>query len=189
MNIHINKTTIQTSHVTGLYNDSSTITHLSKYLSNNITLPFIIFCIGTDRCIGDALGPLTGSILKKTNPFVYIYGTLENPIHALNIDIKLKEARKKHPKSLIIAIDASLGNKDDIGSIIIRKKPLYPGKGVGKVLPPIGDISIVGIVEDADCDITSNIYNIRLHFIMSMAKTIAAIINKWLNIDSFDNPF
>lgn len=180
---------IKASSISGHYNDSKTVTNLSKYLYDNITLPFIIFCIGTDRCIGDALGPLTGSILKEVNPNICVYGSLEKPIHALNIHTNFKTIKEHHPESLILAIDASLGNKKDIGDIIIRKKPLYPGKGVGKVLPPIGDMSIIGIVEDENCNVKTNIYNIRLHFIMSMAKTISSIVNKDLNINSFNNPF
>ena len=40
---------------------------LSKYLSINITEEPLILCIGTDRCIGDVLAPLTGTILQRLN--------------------------------------------------------------------------------------------------------------------------
>lgn len=187
MNIQTNKYLGNTSFCTGHYKAPSTIEELSKYLSNNITLPLLIFCVGTDRCIGDALGPLTGTILKKQLLHLPVYGTVENPIHALNITSSLRDIKKSYPNSFIIAIDASLGNGDEIGNIIIRKSPLYPGKGVGKRLPAVGDLSIVGIVEDASSDVASTIHNIRLHFIMSMAEIIATIITNGLAINNFNN--
>ena len=56
----------------------------NQYLHQN--RPIIFVCIGTDRSTGDSLGPLVGYKLKylsKNN--IYIYGTLENPIHAKNM--------------------------------------------------------------------------------------------------------
>jgi len=180
LNIKTNKYLKSTSNCIGHYNAPSTIKELSEYLSNNITLSPIMFCVGTDRCIGDALGPLTGTILQKQCLPFPVYGTIENPIHALNIVSSIEEVKNTHPSSFIIAVDASLGNEDEIGNIIIRKSPLFPGKGVGKKLPAIGDISIVGIVEDSNCDISSTIHNIRLSFIMSMAEVIASIVTDGL---------
>jgi len=45
----------------------------------------IVVCIGTDRAIGDALGPLVGTMLKNSDFKYPVYGTLDSPIHALNI--------------------------------------------------------------------------------------------------------
>ena len=45
-----------------------------------------IVCIGTDKCIGDCLGPLVATILEENLFPLPIYGTISNPIHALNID-------------------------------------------------------------------------------------------------------
>ena len=189
MNIQTSQYHRNTSNCIGHYKAPSAIEELSKYLHNNIRAPLLIFCVGTDRCIGDALGPLTGTILKKLNPSFPIYGTIEDPIHALNISSSLREIKKRHPGYFIVAVDASLGNEDEIGNIIIRKGSLYPGKGVGKKLPAVGDVSIVGIVEDASCDVVSTIHNIRLHFIMSMAEVIASIITDGLVDNNLNNPF
>ena len=56
-----------------------------------------IVCIGTDKCIGDCLGPLVGTILEENLFPLPIYGTISNPIHALNIDKRLEEINKLHP--------------------------------------------------------------------------------------------
>ena len=46
----------------------------------------VILCIGTDRATGDCLGPLVGEHLMQVLPHIPIYGNLESPIHALNLE-------------------------------------------------------------------------------------------------------
>jgi len=86
---------------------------------------------------------------------------------------RLLKIEAKHPSSLIIAVDACLGERDSIGVIQIRKGPIYPGKGVGKKLPSIGNISVIGVVDGLNADNAISLHNIRLSFIMHMAETIA----------------
>lgn len=63
-----------------------------------------------------------GDLLSKTIPSNYfVYGTLKSPIHAMNLEENIKYIKKKHTNSKIIAIDASLGNKESIGKISIKK--------------------------------------------------------------------
>lgn len=53
----------------------------------------ILLCIGTDRSTGDCLGPLVGYKLKALNTNdVFIYGTLQNPVHAKNLKDVLKKS-------------------------------------------------------------------------------------------------
>ncbi|AOR22615.1 spore protease YyaC [Clostridium taeniosporum] len=149
---------------------------IKDYLNNET----IIVCIGTDKCIGDCLGPLVGSLLKDKSFQLPVYGTLSSPIHALNIDDKLNEIYKKHPNCPIIGIDACLGSKDAIGEIHTRNYAIHPGKGVGKELPEVGIASIIGIVDTVDNSEVFSSYNIRLSLVMDMAKLISnALINAY----------
>lgn len=132
----------------------------------------IIVCIGTDKCIGDCLGPLVGTLLQKRKFPLSVYGTLSDPIHALNIKKKLHNIREKHPSAITIAVDACLGDDDSIGNIQIRSGSIYPGKGVGKKLPSVGNISIIGIVDSLKNDNNITLHNIRLSFVMEMAEVI-----------------
>ncbi|MTI71691.1 MAG: spore protease YyaC [Firmicutes bacterium] len=141
---------------------------LKPFCTNDL----IIICIGTDKCIGDCLGPLVGTLLKKENLPFKVYGTLEEPIHALNIKKRTKQIKLKHPMNYTIAIDACLGERDSVGHIQIRKGPIFPGKGVGKKLPSIGDLSIIGIVDTVNDDFNLSLHAIRLGFIMKMAESI-----------------
>jgi len=101
-----------------------------------------------------------------------VYGTISNPIHALNLDSKLSDIKLKHPDSKIIGIDACLGPPSKIGEIQVRNYPINPGKGVGKSLSPVGDISIIGIVDSSDINEPFTSRNIRLNLILEISKVI-----------------
>src|SRR5690625_3905319 len=91
----------------------------------------IVLCIGTDRSTGDALGPLVGSMLQKEYMrHFHIYGTLEKPIHAVNLKDEIIKIKKTHPFSYIIAIDACLGRLANVGNITIADGPVKPGAAV-----------------------------------------------------------
>ncbi|WP_256760961.1 spore protease YyaC [Cohnella sp. WQ 127256] len=134
----------------------------------------IIVCVGTDRCTGDSLGPLSGTLLSKyrSNSFD-LYGTLENPIHAMNLDETIERIYTTNIDPFVIAIDACLGRAASIGTIHIIDGPLRPGAGVNKQLTPVGDIHISGIVNVGGLLGYQVLQNTRLHLIMSMANMIS----------------
>ena len=80
------------------------------------------------------------------------------------------------PNNKIIAIDACLGDDTSIGDIQVRNQPISPGKGVGKTLPDVGNISIIGIVDS--CDNTEFFTNrsTRLDLIIDMSSVIVNTI-------------
>lgn len=158
------------------YKEEDVIHVLTELLKTIINDNTIIICIGTDRCIGDSLGPLVGTMLKNSDYKYPVYGTLDNPIHALNIYEALSEIKRKHPNGFFLAIDACLGEKHNIGNVQIRKGPILPGKGVGKNLPKIGNYSIVAIVDEIDENSKFSFNNIRLNFIVEMSEIIATSI-------------
>jgi putative sporulation protein YyaC len=156
--------------------------NLTLEIKKYITKDTVLVCIGTDKCIGDCLGPLVGSILTENYFPLPIYGTLALPIHALNIDERLHEIYSNHPKASMIGVDACLGNEEDIGTIRIRNYAIRPGKGVGKDLPEVGVASVIGIVDSSDNADLFFSRSIRLSFIMDMAKTISRIFIEAYNL-------
>jgi len=147
--------------------------------STIISRPIVFVCIGTDRSTGDSLGPLIGTLLedKRLSSF-FIYGTLENPIHAVNLEEKLAEIKKKHFNPFIIGIDACLGRLKSVGCIEIGEGPVKPGAGVNKELPAVGHMYITGIVNVGGFMEFLVLQNTRLHLVMNMAKIIANGIYK-----------
>lgn len=139
-----------------------------------INRPIVFLCIGTDRSTGDSLGPLVGYKLRyfSKNNF-YIYGTLENPIHAKNISYMLDEIKSKFQNPYIIAIDSCLGSINNIGKIFIQKKPLLPGLALNKNLPPVGEMSITGIVNVSGSFEFLVLQNTRLNIVMNLADSIS----------------
>ncbi|RHW36113.1 spore protease YyaC [Lysinibacillus yapensis] len=141
----------------------------------------IFCCIGTDRSTGDSLGPLTGSFLSSYHSFPFqIIGTLEKPLHAINLASTIEEINQKSPAPYIVAIDACLGSERNIGHIVLQDGPLFPGKAVKKELPPIGDISIKGIVNVGGFMEMLVLQNTRLNVTYSMGHKIArALLLAW----------
>ena len=152
-------------------------------IKNYINKDTVIVCIGTDKCIGDCLGPLVGTILTENFFPLPVYGTLSSPIHALNISERLDEIYANHPNASIIGVDACLGDEDDIGEIRIRDYAIRPGKGVGKELPEVGMASVIGIVDSSDSSELFFSRSIRLSFIMNMAKSISRIFIESYNLN------
>lgn len=134
----------------------------------------IALCIGSDRSTGDSLGPLTGYKLfgRKFKNF-HVYGTLNKPVHAINLEHTIEHIKKKHPEAFIIAIDASLGLSEHIGYVTLSTKSLKPGLGVNKILPEVGHISITGIVNASGFIDTMVLQSTRLSTVMDLADCIS----------------
>lgn len=134
----------------------------------------VFLCIGTDRSTGDSLGPLVGYKLKfLSQPKIHIYGTLEYPVHAKNVTSIVDKINNAYNNPYIIVIDACLGNIHTIGKVYIDDKPTYPGLALNKNLPPVGDLSITGVVNLSGNFEFMVLQNTRLHTVMLLADCIS----------------
>jgi len=137
----------------------------------------VCICIGTDRSTGDSLGPLVGSLLSKDAPsHIHVFGTLEEPVHALNLQSTIHRIRRDHPDAHVIAVDACLGQHKSVGLIQVGLGPVRPGAGVNKKLPEIGQIHVTGIVNVSGFMEYFVLQNTRLSLVMKMAEIISASI-------------
>lgn len=155
---------------------------LSKYIDRYFRYPYkelVLLCIGTDRSTGDSLGPIVGhklshSLLKYN--YVHLHGTLDEPVHAKNLQERMNSIRGSLDNPFIIAIDACLGGANRVGYIAINKGPLKPGAGVNKDLPAVGNISITGIVNLGGYMEYLVLQNTRLSLVMKMADILVQSI-------------
>jgi len=137
-----------------------------------------IVCVGTDRSTGDSLGPFVGSALleKQSNGLlpdnISVYGTINEPVHALNLEEVIKKLTVDKHNKTIIAIDACLGQSRNIGYISLKHGPLEPGTGVNKQLPVFGDYHIIGVVNVAGFMEHVVLQNTRLSLVIQMAEVI-----------------
>ncbi|BCG61696.1 spore protease YyaC [Paenibacillus sp. URB8-2] len=135
----------------------------------------VVVCIGTDRSTGDALGPLVGTALSRFHsPLFSLYGTLDNPVHAVNLEETLNLIEERHHEPYVIGIDACLGHSASVGSIQVVEGPLRPGAGVNKQLPPVGDIHLTGIVNVGGFMEYFVLQNTRLSLVMRLSEIIAS---------------
>ena len=141
----------------------------------------VIVCIGSDLAVGDSLGPLVGSMLcNSLKGKAYVYGTLESPVTAKETVTIFKTIKLLHPNSKILAIDAGLGNKSDVGLVKVSNNGIKPGLGVSKTLPTIGDASIIGIVAEKFEGVENIFTKTRLNLVYKLAGAISNGIEKFL---------
>jgi putative sporulation protein YyaC len=132
-------------------------------------------CVGTDRSTGDSLGPFVGTMLTEAG-VPNVYGTLDDPVHALNLAETLERIEEAHPNACVVGIDASLGGAKSVGVMKLKDGALEPGAGVGKVLPSVGDYNIIGIVNVGGFMEHKVLQNTRLSLVVQMAKSITDFI-------------
>ncbi|WP_078556384.1 spore protease YyaC [Bacillus alkalicellulosilyticus] len=162
--------------------DENSITAITEKLYQLIpsilTQDLVIICIGTDRSTGDSLGPLIGTKLSEHNlANFHVYGTLEHPVHAVNLEDTLVEINKKHTRPFIIGIDACLGRVSSVGKITVGDGSIKPGAAVNKKLPEVGNIHLTGIVNIGGMMEYFVLQNTRLHTVMKMATIMASSID------------
>lgn len=164
---------MHTTHYTDILLYSKLTNAVIASLPNNVA-KIVVLCIGSDRSTGDALGPLTGSFLKAY-PLerLIIYGCLHQPVHALNLEEKIKMIQHKHEAPFILAIDASLGKVTSIGHFITGRGPLLPGAALKKALPQVGDAHITGVVNMAGMMQYNILQSTKLSLVYDMAKKLA----------------
>lgn len=147
----------------------------------------VILCIGSSDVVCDSLGPLTGHLLKtRENLNAYVYGTVSRPVTAKNVELSAKMIEALHPGTPVLAVDAAVGNEGCLGEIKPFSDGIYPGLATGKVLPKIGDYSIIGIVQEKSFFDSTVFASTRLDLIYEMAGKIARAISDYFAIKGFN---
>ncbi|GGE48288.1 spore protease YyaC [Pullulanibacillus camelliae] len=168
------------------YNDPFSRTKLTRSIESFIrdvpvTRQIVIVCIGTDRSTGDSLGPLVGRYLNRFSHQPYaIYGTIDAPVHAMNLSETIELIYTKYNHPFVIAVDACLGKYENIGNITLDKGAIKPGAGVKKKLPEIGDIHIKGIVNVSGYMEYLVLQNTRLSLVMNISEVIGSSLHNAL---------
>lgn len=148
----------------------------------------IFLCIGTDRITGDSYGPLVGYKLKhlfKNEENIKVIGDLNNIVTANNIEKIIYNINNTYETSFVIAIDAAISKKNNIGKIIVSEQKMNIGSGLNKKDMYVGDVSIKGIVAK---DLKRPQYNFKLlqntplGLIMNMAECTAYGIYNVINV-------
>jgi len=149
------------------------IYRLMSRMNDAFQRELVFLCVGTDRATGDCLGPLVGTRLQALSPAINLFGTLEKPSHAVNLQSVKEEIDSRFVNPLVIAVDASLGDPDRIGYINVRPVGLKPGTALNKVLPTVGDFHISAVVNVGGYLEQMVLQNTRLYGVYMMSEMIA----------------
>lgn len=108
----------------------------------------VILCIGTNKLIGDSIGPVVGQKLKKEKmkEKVCVYGDLKESINFKNAKTVLEKIFKSYEKPFIITIDSALGTEQMINKIVVNKGIIRIGKSLGRSICYPSHITIKGVV-------------------------------------------
>lgn len=159
--------------------DMDEMSYLLRTLCRASTNDIVFLCIGSDRSTGDSYGPFVGTMLKEQNFPFQVFGTISEPVHALNLKVVLEEIHRQFSNPIIFSVDACLGDDHQIGSIILKEGPLTPGYAINNLLPAVGNYHLKGIVNYLDPNYPVNSLNsTRLDTVMSLAKTTSTILLK-----------
>ena len=156
----------------------------------------IFLCIGTDKIIGDAFGPIVGQKLKNVMgnlKNVKIIGDLETPIIYQDIEKIEREVYKSYEKPYIICIDAALSKTITNGQIILEKNSMRIGSVLGKKEKEIGNLSIKGVVAQKGKNYKENFIaltkvpikrlNMMTNEVVSGIQQNVYLLQNWVNLD------
>lgn len=141
---------------------------------------YIFLCVGSDKVIGDAYGPLVGTkleeLLKQYYRNIHIVGTLEEPVLATNLKKVIATIEKEYINPCIIAIDSALSRKEDIGKVFVSNEKMKFAHSTRQEPIEVGAISIKGVVAQ-DCKVArynfSVLQNTPLGKVLELAQMTA----------------
>lgn len=140
-----------------------------------ITVPKpVVLCIGTPKVMGDSLGPRVGDLLAgKYSVDAYVYGRTAFPVTGVNCKNYFAHIRTHHPNSLVVAVDACVGERGEVGRIKYSTDGLRAGSALGKLLGSFGDVGFLGVVAERSEDNFNALCGVDEHSIDVLSQKIA----------------
>lgn len=168
------------------YLDKKCVAYLAEALTEHVDKnphfsQIAVICIGTNHCAGDSLGPMVGTRLTEqwaSDSRITIYGSLDKPVHALNLHETMEQLDNNPERPLIIAVDACLGQFYKIGTIQFVDEPLKPGAGLYKQLPDVGHVHLKGIINNHGPLNQKVLEHTSLTFVSEMSVVISRILTR-----------
>ena len=134
----------------------------------------VVLCIGSASVTGDALGPLVGDLLRERyNVSAYVYGGLARPVNGINYERYVEHVRRVHRTSVVIAVDACVGDEKDVGTVKIVYGGITAGGALKKNFKKVGDVGILGVVAKRSEDNLSELLATPYLFVEKMSEKIA----------------
>lgn len=164
---------------------------LCKFDINKDFSEIVILCIGTDKLIGDCVGPMVGQRLinswkLKNNDDVkskeiIILGNMEKTLNYKNARDVIKQVNENYSMPFIIAIDTALSKISTTQKIYVNNGSLTIGNSLGRRFLFRSHINIKCVV--GECKNTPNenikvLKNVEPKQVMQLADIVAYGVNK-----------
>lgn len=159
---------------------------LKKEIQKNADKQMMVLCIGTEKVIGDSLGPMTGEKLSQMNlprP-ILVKGSLKHPIHYLNFQDEWEKINRKYAPLFTLVVDSSLYREPYIGKTILTKGKTTLGDTIHKKKYCVGNCTLKGVVGQ---DFKNPIQNMQVlehvsqQLIQEMSNQIVQMIVKGIS--------
>lgn len=138
----------------------------------------VVLCVGTANVPGDSLGPKVGDRLVEVYDVdAYVYGRTARPVNGINYQHYVEHIKRHHPYSIVIAVDACLGAKEDVGRIKYAMRGLRAGAALNKNLSSFGDLGILGVVAERCGDNLTALMNVDEAVLASTVVKAAEKVN------------
>lgn len=142
----------------------------------------VILCIGAVSVTGDRLGPMVGDLLRNRYCVpAFVYGGRFRPVNGINFPEYVSHIKRIHPGSLVIAVDASVGAKEDVGKIKYSLNGVRAGGALNKKLGKVGDIGVMGVVAPRAKDNLKALMDAPFSLVEELADEIAMKLSAFIN--------
>ncbi len=136
----------------------------------------VILCVGTTNVSGDSVGPKVGDHLLSLGVNAYVYGKSSRPVNGINYERYVEFIKIHHPHSIVIAVDACLGKKNDVGQVKYSLSGLRAGAALKKDLTEFGDLTVLCVVAEKGEDNLRSLLLAEKEFVDALAEKTAAKI-------------
>jgi putative sporulation protein YyaC len=153
--------------------------------NKGIKTKILFVCVGTNRIIGDAFGPVIGSVLKRNlleENGINVLGDLKKCITYSDLNKMENWLNMQKNESLVIVLDSALSNKKDVGKVFIQNRGLRYAESLKKNNSIIGDISIKGVVGENANNIIKNFENLKNTSIKQIYKMCNIVSNGIIDV-------
>jgi putative sporulation protein YyaC len=165
------------------WKDNNKLEEFVQILKSIISEDTVIVNVGSTYNIGDSVALMFGSMLESNDSKMDIYGDLWTSINTSNKINKISNHIKtQYDNPKIIAIDACIGRKDQIGEIHFKEDCLIGGEAINKSLTKIGDYSIHLVVDDGKKSIEDRFKDVSLTLVWDLASTLNNAFRKAMEV-------
>ena len=144
----------------------------------------VFLCIGTNKMIGDAIGPTVGNSLKDIeNPVIHVYGDKTKNLHFQNAKETIESIYAEFANPFLITVDAALSRRKPKGEIVLEKGYIKIGKALEKSLCFYSNLNIKCVVGTYYAEKEKNMAElsfIKQEEIYTMASMVASGIKNVL---------